>query len=288
MTDKRDEDEKANALASERYADYKRGWLSGSNGKPLTPSIDTPEPKHIDWFRRGFKDGKAAFRENVRRISKDLELVSTQGTGAEDHEPYMRAFAEVCTCARVRGMANDGAVVEVVRSPTCSAHGEIRDHEPWFDGWATAVGGEKRPHESGTAAAVKRVHVALEHLRETAARVARESEQERRIEETRRSCKHGNGFDCRLCEADAELVGHTEPVPEWTTHTDGTQTHVSGKAQVYRLNVDRWRWDANTNNIAASFDSDGGWGTSPTAEKARADALDYLARHPNEPEKPVT
>ncbi len=32
-------------------------------------------------------------------------------------------FEEVCTCERVRSMDNDGAVVDVVRSPTCQAHG---------------------------------------------------------------------------------------------------------------------------------------------------------------------
>ncbi len=100
MSDKRDEDVAARTLASERYNDYKRGWLSGSNGKPLTPAMDTPKPKHENWFKRGFDDGRLSFNEHVRRIAKDLEMPVTT-TGHESNE------------------------------------------EPWFDGWATAVGGER-------------------------------------------------------------------------------------------------------------------------------------------------
>src|SRR5580698_5095557 len=100
MTDKRDEDERASALASQRYHDYKNGWLSGSNGKPLGPyDKGRAKPLHPDWHRRGFADGKHAFREAVRRIAKDLELPITTTEPASNEEP-------------------------------------------WFDGWATAVGGE--------------------------------------------------------------------------------------------------------------------------------------------------
>ncbi|MDA4132061.1 MAG: hypothetical protein OK454_02910 [Thaumarchaeota archaeon] len=56
----------------ERYEDYKHGWLAGASGKPLTAMMGTPEPKHRDWFDRGFDDGLNAFQSAMRKTYEAL------------------------------------------------------------------------------------------------------------------------------------------------------------------------------------------------------------------------
>ena len=74
-------------------------------------------------FAREFANIRPDLVAQARRMVPGAQP-ATPSIPVEPIQPQTPApIVEVCTCERVRSVADDGAVVDVIRSPTCQAHG---------------------------------------------------------------------------------------------------------------------------------------------------------------------
>jgi len=75
----------------EKYESYKRGFIDGASGKPITAQIGTPEPKYREDYNEGFEKGRGSFSYSMNAKAHQLRMLGVSKTLTESE--FMELYA---------------------------------------------------------------------------------------------------------------------------------------------------------------------------------------------------